>query len=156
MKKYLIIAIIFLVYGCGTDQAPPRFYDYTLLNNSGYNVEITPFNWQGNKLINNKITLLNNKSLNQKYRDDAPYGGFGMKGLLSDNFKIGGWYKIEIVFNNSKKIIYNDDCTYNNGISTNCSPRNIFLLEYSNEKTETYTITPEDYQNAIDCGGNCN
>lgn len=33
--------------------------------------------------------------------------------------------------------------------------RNIFNYDYNNETTETYTITIDDYQNAIDCNGNC-
>jgi hypothetical protein len=60
---------------------------------------------------------------------------------------------LEITFNNSKKIIY-EECAINSNCNT--LPKNIFRAEFSSEQTEVYTITPEDYQNAVDCGGNCN
>ena len=156
MKKYLIIAIIFLAYGCGTDQGPTKIYNYTISNKSGYSIEIIPYNRQGNKEIDKKIILLNNQSLNQIHRDNPPYFSFTMTQLLANKLNVLFLDKIEIVFNNSKNIIYNNDCDNTTGIPGNCSPRNIFLLKYSRDQIETYTITPEDYQNAIDCGGNCN
>jgi hypothetical protein len=58
---------------------------------------------------------------------------------------------LEITFDNSKKTVYLE-CT--NSICSNV--KNVFHYENNDDLTEAYTITPEDYQNAIDCGGNCN
>ncbi|RTY65577.1 hypothetical protein EKL97_14235 [Flavobacterium sp. LS1P28] len=60
---------------------------------------------------------------------------------------------IEITFNNTKKVIY-QECTATNQCFNQA--RNIFNPMFRDERTEVYTITPEDYQNAQDCGGNCN
>ena len=65
MKKYLIIIVIFVIFGCGTDQGPTRIYDYTVTNKSGYNVGIIAYNQQGTKLINNEVVIINNQSLSK-------------------------------------------------------------------------------------------
>lgn len=158
MRKLLILTVILIATGCtifeGTDQGKEKItYDYTITNNSGVIIEIIPYDRAGNKDLSKKITLLNGKSLNKQaiFNKDTSER-LTMPGLIYPSFLT----KIEIVFNSTKKINYSDDCIYNNGVSTNCNTRNIFLLEYSDDKNEIYTITPEDYQNAVDCGGNCN
>ncbi|MBC7475127.1 MAG: hypothetical protein H7263_12605 [Candidatus Sericytochromatia bacterium] len=75
-----------------------------------------------------------------------------MTRLFNSN-TVGLFTHLEFVFNNSKRMIY-EECS----VTSNCNflPRNIFRPEFNNEQTEIYTITTEDYQNAVDCGGNCN
>jgi hypothetical protein len=87
-----------------------------------------------------------------------PIGGDGPLSFKELLFTKAGFSfkKIDFIFNKTKKSSYSDDCLYANGVSSNCSGRNVFLLEYNDGFTEVYTITPEDYQNAQDCGGNCN
>lgn len=57
-----------------------------------------------------------------------------------------------ITFNNQKKSHYKScsetyDC--------NADPRNIFSHLNNGVGTEVYTVTPDDYQNAGNCNGNC-
>lgn len=56
---------------------------------------------------------------------------------------------LEIVFKNSKKVIYEG---YSEIFNCDSQPRNIVHGSFSNEQTEIYTITPEQYQNVIDYG----
>jgi len=60
---------------------------------------------------------------------------------------------VEITFNNTKKIVYMN-CNNFNRVCTN--PRNIFHYTNNTGFTQIYIITPENYTNAVDCGGNCN
>ncbi len=151
MKNILYICFTLLVSCVGTDQVPYQEFSNTISNNSGFVVEIIPYDSNGIKDLSKKIKLENGQSINKKIK--AAWGG---RAYLPSLIYEGKLSKIDIVFNNTRKSTFTDDCIYNNGVSTNCNSRNIFLLEYNDDKTEVYTITPEDYQNAVDCGGNCN
>lgn len=151
MKNILYICFTLLVSCVGTDQVSYQEFSNTISNNSGFVVEIIPYDSNGIKDLSKKIKLENGQSINKKIKE--AWGGRAYLPSLIYQRKLS---KIDIVFNNTRKSTFTDDCIYNNGVSTNCNSRNIFLLEYSDERTEVYTITPEDYQNAVDCGGNCN
>ena len=145
--------MIFLLCKC-TEQGEDREYDYTVANNSGVTIEIIPY-YSGIKDITNKVIINNTDKINFKHTDRPPYGGSPrMSGVpFSGSPTKFNLTHIEITFNNSKKIIY-QDCTETNQCSN--QPRNIFNQIFSDEQTENYSITPEDYKNAVDCGGNCN
>jgi hypothetical protein len=151
MKKLIIIILLGLL-GCGPESNEEKKYDYSVVNNSGYIVEIIPY-FNGVKETSKKVIIQNGDIFNKKFTDYAPYsGGLSMTGIFKSN-TIGNVTQLEFVFMNSKKIIY-EECS----VTSNCNflPRNIFRPEFNDEETEVYTITPEDFQNAQDCGGNCN
>ncbi|MCG7281182.1 hypothetical protein MHJ94_07725 [Chryseobacterium taklimakanense] len=153
MKKIIFFLIItsFLV-GCVTEEG--KTYYYTIQNNSGVTVEIIPYSQQGELLPNKKIILLNGQNISKKDFDGTPGGGSPniSRVIRSDE----SLTKVEFVFNNLKKNVYQKCGISINGIVGDCSEsRNIFREEFNNEQTEVYTITPEDYQNATDCNGNC-
>jgi hypothetical protein len=152
MKNLLFIFIVLLFSRC-TEQGEDRKYNYTVTNNSGAVIEMIPY-FSGVKDMNNKVIIKNGEKFNKTYTDRPPYKG----GLVMDAVPFYGSNQnnlthIEITFNNSKKIIY-QGCTETNQCFN--QSRNIFNPVFSDERTETYIITPEDYQNAVDCGGNCN
>lgn len=149
MKK-LMIFVLFGLLSCWPESSEEKHYDYSVVNNSGVTVEIIPY-MDGNQKINNKVILQNNQIYNKKYTDHAPYGGFSMGSVFVLNTG-SALTHLEFVFNNSKKVIY-EGCSET--FNCNSQPRNIFNGSFNGELTEVYTITPEDYQNAIDCGGNC-
>lgn len=153
MKKiisFLIILISFI--GCVTEEG--NTYYYTIQNNSGVTVEIIPYSQQGDLLPNKKTVLLNGQSISKKDFSGTPGGGSPniAAAIPSDGYLT----KVEFVFNNIKKKTY-QRCGFSiNGVVGDCNEtRNIFREEYNNEETEIYTFTPDDYQNAIDCNGNC-
>ncbi len=151
----LLTTMTFLVR-CGSDTwVEPRTYNYTLTNKSGVNVTFIPY-YNDSIDLDRKVVLENNKSLNKKETFIDPIGGLAMVDLILDDK--GKPYKsaltdIEVVFNNKKKVLYkNCTTTYYN---CNSNPRSIFHSEFNSDVTETYEVTAEDYQNAVDCGGNC-
>jgi hypothetical protein len=154
MKNYILLVLSILFYSC-TDQGEVKKYDYTIINNSGVTVELIPYDREYNINIQNKKTLLNGEKINQKLDVYPPYNGrLGMSSLIWDPYLLT---KVDIVFNNTKKVNYT---VCNSAFApeiTNCDePRNIFREEYNQEYTEVYIITPEDYENAIPCDGDCN
>ena len=141
---------ILLFSKCGTDQGEPKKYNYSIINSSGTLIEIIPYS-NGIRYNDKKIILNNTQLINKIDIDYPPYnGGFRIVFALFPNLSVD---KIDIIFNSTEKVSYEDCSPINN---CNAQPRNVFNNEFHNESTEVYTITPEDYQNAIDCGGNCN
>ena len=135
---------------CGPEMKEERKYHYKIVNKSGYQLKLVPY-VEGQVEHENSIILENNQFIEKKQTSFA--GGFGLTMMnFFNKTYVGNITHLEIIFDNQKKIIY-EECNPNN--NCNAQPRNIFNSLYNNELTETYTITPEDYQNAVDCGGNC-
>ena len=101
------------------------------------------------------VILENNQSINKRETDRPPYGGRRLfmhtTPFLYSLNHIYSVSEVEIVFDNKKKTIHRG-CTQENQCVI---PRDLYNDIYSDEFTETYTITPEDYENATDCGGDC-
>ena len=147
MKKLLLLIPISIILCSCPDMGESKHYKYTIANNSGTNIEIIPY-ISGVKNINQKKIISNGDSLQKELEVQPPYtSGLTMRHLITDSYDLTA---IEIIFNNNKKIIY-EVCP--NLICTN--KRNIFDVESANDNIEIYTITPEDFQNATDCNGNC-
>ena len=143
--------LILLFSKCGTDQGDPRKYDYSIINSSGLLIEIIPYS-NGIRYSDKKVILNNNQSINKIKIIYPPFGGRGLS-ITTALFPSLGVDKIDIIFDGTKKVTY-EDCSATN--NCNAQPRNVFNREFNNEFTEVYAITLEDYQNAVDCGGNCN
>ena len=126
-------------------------YDYTIVNNSGYTVNLIPYYYNGPKDLNHKITLNNGQSINKKLDVYPPYNDNLHFISFFDNF--AGVTGVEITFNNTRRLIYHSsDCP-----NAQCSDlRSVFHIVNSNDLIEIYTITANDYTNAAHCGGNCN
>ncbi|OUD36946.1 hypothetical protein [Flavobacterium sp. FPG59] len=158
MKKLLmLISAIIIISGC--EPGSVIDYDYTIVNDSGKTVILIPF-LNGEKDFKNAITLNQGEKINKKYRYTPPGGaGYSMVNLLKSDY-------IAFVYNTEKInifSIYSEQCTTCPSISNNAisikyteNNRNPFNSKFNDEETEVYTITAEDYQNAQDCGGNCN
>lgn len=126
-----------------------RFYNYSIVNNSGAEVNIVPY-ISGVAAPDLKIVLPNGQSINKVRKDQPPYQGqLYMSSLVYPEFPAGiNYTQVEFTFNNSKRIIHK--------FEDRNQPRNIHNIEFNYDRTEIYVITPEDYANAVDCGGNCN
>ena len=146
-KIILVLGLCTILCSCpevgGTDT-----YDYSIINNSQRTV--TMFVYKNDvRDTSSKIILQHGERLQEKFEDSQPAGGFSMWALF--NSQASGYTSdIEIIYDNSKTTLYHRCIDYL------CSdPRNLFDNTHNDEFIETYTITPEDYQNATDCGGNC-
>ena len=150
MKKLLLLIPISIILCSCPDMGESKYYDYTIENKSGKQITFIPYS-DGNILLDKKVILDNNKALNKSYKEVSFNSGLSMTDVIF-NKSISNLSHIEIAFENQKKIIY-QQCS----ASSNCyeNPRNIFNPANYDEEKETYSITPEDYQNATDCNGNC-
>lgn len=150
MKNLLSLVVVSTILCSCPDMGESKYYDYTIENQSGKQITFIPYS-DGNILLDKKVILDNNKTLKKTYKEISFNSGLSMVDVIF-NENISNLSHIEIVFENQKKVIY-QQCS----ISYNCyeNPRNIFNPAYYDEEKETYTITPEDYQNATDCNGNC-
>lgn len=143
--------ILFLVFSCFliscTHNEPDIVYNYTIVNNSSQVLEIIPYNPQGTLSMLKKIVLAPGQIINKGFRDRAPYVGYDFTRFIDAGYTP----KIEFVFNNAKRIIY-ERCP--DALCSN--PRNIFHFQNNIGQVQVYTITDDDFNVAIDCGGNCN
>ena len=142
----MVLATVFC--SCGPDMGESKTYDSSVINNSGVLVEVIPYS-DGIFRKDKKVIINDAQKINKVYTFHRG-GLLRMIVVLFPDIRVN---KIDIIFNGTKKITY-EDCSPTN----NCTiqPRNIFNNEFENEPIEVYTITPEDFQNAVDCGGNCN
>ena len=145
-----VLLTLFVIAGCNNcDHCddPPVLYDYTFQNNSGYSLEVVPYD-NGLPLYSKRISVPINAKIQKLYKDGAPYNGYSMAILLFE----GNVYELDIVFNNQKKIHYKS-CSDTN--DCNADPRNIFSNANNGVGTQIYTVSATDYQNATLCNGNC-
>ncbi|MBA5247528.1 hypothetical protein H1R16_04550 [Marnyiella aurantia] len=151
MKSLILLSFILLLSQCRTDQGDTKYYEYSIKNKSNSKIDLIPY-FNGQVNYNSKISIVQDGSIALKKEVDPPYND----GLLMSSFFVtptsGILTHVEVVFDNSKRVIY-QDCTESNQCFN--QPRNIYNPIYNNELKVTYIITPEDYQNAISCGGNC-
>ena len=150
MKKEIFITgfVLAIISSC-TDQGEKVTYNYSIINSTPYLIEIIPYQNPGNGLpeISKKVLIPAGGKFEKITEDSPPYSsGASFQRALYDGYL----QKLDIVFNNSRKI------TYESCVNLLCSdPKNIFHFTHNDENTEVYTITMADYQNAVDCNGNC-
>ena len=139
IMKYLklIMVAIFFVTSCQDDC---EYLVDEVLNNSGRKVEITVYqNYEPNTpfgTFSKKHVIENNQAISQTTKNCAPYSS------TLDFVKLMKGDSIVIDFGD-KKLRY--------GIKNVSSPRNPFYLSRISigAKNFTYTLTPEDYTNAL-------
>lgn len=146
MNKLLLFFSFVFLLSC--ERKPP--YHYVIKNESGVDIEFIPYE-NSQPLVTKKVVLKNNSFIEKRLVPMAGSDVLLMNAVLfhhSINLT-----HIEIVFNNQKKVLY-EDCYINH---QNCfnNPRSIFYHEYNGKHNSVYTVTAEDYQNAVDCNGNC-
>lgn len=151
MKSLLLLFTGLLMMRCGTDQGAPLYYDYKIENNSTAKVDLIPY-FNGQPNYNLRISMANSVVMRLQKEVYPPYND----GLMMSNFFVtpesGVLTHVEIVFDNTKKVLY-QECTETNECYS--QPRNIFNPLYNGGEVKTYTITSADFQNAANCNGNC-
>ena len=132
--KTIYFLILFLILSCGTDQGTGKFYNYTIKNESGFDIKINSFRTVFPKRETPVITnLSNNQSINKTFQDVLPPGGYSFVAFFDGD-------SLVINYDNLKKQIFDH--------SDNQNPGNPF----SHRGTEvTFVFTEEDYENAEPC-----
>lgn len=146
MRTILFLTIL-CFSSCGTDQGSTDTYTYTVSNESGVDIKIIGYVTFTN-VEEYVITLKDNEERTQIYKDGLPPRGYHFRYLFGSTNGNYDADSIKIVYNNTKVKVYNND-----NLSDERNPlgpnHNEGILE------ATYTLTPEDYENAEDCNGNC-
>lgn len=146
MKKIFFIIISLLCIQCGTDQGSGKTYIYTLKNLSGYNIKIYSYS-NLSEFTNPKVTIVNNgEEITKTYEDFNPPSGYDFSIFFDDAQSTMGRDSIIIIYNNEKKQSFISEC------DTERNPLNFCV--YS-DLEENFEFTANDYENAEDCGGNC-
>ena len=140
---------------CGPDQGS-RTYIYTVRNESGVKVkiigDIRPYE-------DHIINLTSEEELTRTYCDYSPPRGYDFSYFFGSSD--GKWDadSIRIVYNDSKFKVFNGYNGYNGYNSSDrgnyLDARNPLGPNHRRGLQVTYTITKEDYENALDCDGNC-
>lgn len=130
-----ILNLLFFCLGCETESSSL----YTIKNESGKHIKIKVYDNGPNKEFIHEIILENNQSISKEFTD---YAGNPSQFyyIFEDNTSLT-MGSIAIIYNNSKI--------------------NEFDFNIVNERnpirftSDIFIFTEEDYQNAIDCNGNC-
>lgn len=138
MKNLILLILSITLTGCwGTDQGEGKFYEYTIRNESGKNIEISSYrNIYPERNTAIIIQLKNEEELKKTFQDNLPPSG----------------YNFGVFFNGDSLII-----NYNN------ERKQVFTFPTENDRNPffytgtdvTYIFTEQDYENAEDCNGNC-
>ena len=147
MRTMLFLTILCFL-SCGTDQGETNTYTYIVRNESGVDVKIVGYVRFPNQIEEYIITLNNNEERTQIYKDGLPPRGYHFRylfGSTNGNFDANS---VKIVYNNTKFKVYNNENLL--------EERNPLGPNHNEGALEaTYTLTPDDYENAEDCNGNC-
>lgn len=164
MRKifHLLVPLFFVIFLFGCEGSGSVRYNYILENQSGVDIKLKVyFIKKDGSVLNLKYLDLNDGQKMQKtYEDHAPYHGYN----FSDFFRINQEEinTVEVLYNNSKKIVFLEqrnkslnECETIFGEEVPCDPRNFLNAFYYKDTNEHYIFTVEDYDNAIDCEGDC-
>ncbi|WP_039965516.1 hypothetical protein [Bergeyella zoohelcum] len=146
MNKLLLFLSFVFLFSC--ERKPP--YHYVIKNESGVDIVFIPYE-NDQPIVAKKVMLKNNRFIDKRFIASAGHERLTMDEVLFDHYNEAT--HIEIVFNNQKKVLY-EGCHID---FQNClnNPRSIFYYKFNDDYNSIYTVTAEDYQNAVDCNGNC-
>lgn len=152
MSKYFIIPILALILSSCVQEAEMYPRQYLLKNNSGVNINIKIYDFLDDNLTEESLafedTLFGGRYEHSSRRSDDPNSKEPTGSFASDS--------IILIFNGTKKTaIFLDSANYDFS-----KPVSRNLFRHGNYKSIgndqfIYTITPQDFENAKDCNGDC-
>ena len=155
MKKVIIILLAIIVSSCGVTELKMYQRQYSLKNESGQIVKLKFYNQFNSELVyTSDISIVDNDVFNGDLVE------FSQPISVDENYYVNTTYRgsdsIVIIFNNARKSVYTINV---NGSYSTPINRNIFRhgnYESLGNDEFQFTFTSEDYENAEDCGENCN
>ena len=152
MRKLILLILIVLGFiSCGTADRTEVNKTLTVVNNSSYTVEIVSYIPPNTtEEYESRLIFPPGFIYTRKFKGRAGNSDFFSFSSYLVNYEFSV-EKVDIIFNNVRKITYSA-CTFGNCFE----PRNIFNPADDGLENEIYTITNADYDEATDCGGNCN
>ncbi|MER3319689.1 MAG: hypothetical protein RIB79_15460 [Allomuricauda sp.] len=143
--KYINIILAILFFGCGTDQGEGDVYYYSITNNSGKPIVIKSYRSDFPNQEPEITNLAINEKIEKVFKDGLPPSGYSFKVFLG-----GSRFRdsIVVIYAKERYSIFKEECNQNQ--------RNpIDYCIYSDDLTEDFVFTEEDYTNATECGGPC-
>lgn len=149
MKNLVLTALLCTLLCSCPESGDVKTYEYSIVNNSSKSAVLFLYK-DGNLDLSSKITLQPGQEHRQIHESSPPAYGFSMWALFNSQ-NTGIVTDVAVIYDNTKKTIYH---RCQEGLCMDGS-KNIFGHQYNDEQTESFILTPEDYQNAIECVGNC-
>lgn len=147
-KLSLITGMLILIVSCDRNDDNKFIRSYILENSTNHKIELKFFNrgeryFIGDNILNENRTIFSRKSSDQMARVASAIAAYQ------------GPDSLVIIFDNNRKgkITWNGDNTTLEGINKNLFSDEVYTIE--NNENYRYVFIEEDYNNAIDCNGNC-
>jgi hypothetical protein len=152
MKNLILILLTIALSSCGPES---RMYprQYSLKNESNENIKLKFYFKYNNQLVYGEVITLNNTEIfnggiletDQPHSNDVNYPINAFKS--SDS--------LIVIYNNQKKSTFSID--FNGNLSTPIDRNPFRHGNYTDIGNDTFQFifTEDDYNNAIDCVGNC-
>ena len=137
MRKivFSVVVIAFILSGCVDTRCDDDIY--TMFNQTDKNVKVIGFNIDEDLSTNTiAITANTHFQVNRGCGQDAEAGSF---------YSFSSVDSVRVIFNNQRVKVYTHESVYDTPDSS------IFDGDYN----LSHFITEEDYNNAIDCNGDC-
>lgn len=145
MKNTILLLILILIFGCGTDQGEGKFYKYTIRNESGKDIIIKSYLQEFPNVISINTILNDGEELLKTYQDGLPPSSYNYGDFFGDGKNRRD--SIKVIYNGSKVSFLKGEHSQNE--------RNPLNTAIYNKTEETFIFTEQDYQNAEPCNGNC-
>ncbi|MCL5245181.1 hypothetical protein M4I21_05130 [Cellulophaga sp. 20_2_10] len=149
-KLSLIISMLILIVSCDRNNDNKFTRNYILENGTEHKIElrfyklgVQIFDFENQNVLNDTGAVFSQSVIEDSFAPAEASGAFqGADSLI-------------IVFNNTRKskIIWDGDNTTLEGISKNLFSDEVYIIE--NNENYRYVFIEQDYNNAIDCNGNC-
>jgi hypothetical protein len=150
---YYIILSFFLIISCTHENEQFIDKSFVIKNETSHTVSIKFYNLIDEVQNTETSTILDSENIQSEYSIEDILKSNNEQGLPASAFIADS---VRIIFNENKILSYSyfvETMTFSEPVN-----RNIFKLNnYSNSDNERYEykITEIDYENAEDCGGNC-
>lgn len=144
--KYICFVLILSLFACGENFGERDVYYYSMENKSGRSIVIESYRSDFPDMIPKITNLAIDEKLEKVFKDGLPPSGYSFKVFLGGSSL---YDSIVIIYANEKMSIFKEECNQNQ--------RNpIDYCIHSDEFTEEFVFTEEDYINAVNCNGTCN
>lgn len=146
LKKYFLIILISLgFFACGENLGEGDVYYYSMENKSGRPIVIKSYRSDFPDVTPEITSLAIDEKLEKVFKDGLPPSGYNFKVFLSGSSL---YDSLVIIYGNDRMTIFEEGCNQNQ--------RNpIDYCINSDDFTEDFVFTEDDYNNAMECGGPC-
>ncbi len=150
MKKFhnniMAVLIALVLFACGENLGEGDVYYYSMENKSGRPMVIKSYRSDLPDVTPEITSLAIDEKLEKVFKDGLPPSGYSFKVFLAGSRL---YDSLVIIYANERMAIFKEGCNQN--------PRNpLDFCINSDDFTEDFVFTVEDYNSATECSGPCN